>query len=156
MSHTRKASTIEGKNLGGRPRKFQDIETFENLLTDYFASCWDVDEETGRKMQIEPYTITGLAIALDTTRQVLLDYQNDPNLKEFTDSIKKAKMIVENYAETQLFKSKNVAGVIFNMKNNYGWKDVTEQKQDVNLQGSLNLKDLPDDNLLKKASQLTK
>ncbi len=43
-----------------------------------------------------PYTVTGLAVWLDTSRQTLNNYEVRP---EFFDSIKRAKQRVENYAK---------------------------------------------------------
>lgn len=79
------------------------------------------------------YTITGLALALDTTRETLLDYQERP---EFSDTIKAAKVKIENYWE-ELLIGGNATGPIFNLKNNYGWKDKTESELS-NPDGSLN------------------
>lgn len=85
-----------------------------------------------------PYTITGLALALDTTRKTLLDYEErasnyqpgddgyDPLYAKLSNTIKKAKAKVENYAETYLYNGKNTAGGIFNLKNNFGWADKQE------------------------------
>jgi hypothetical protein len=69
-----------------------------------------------------PYTISGLALALNTTRETLLDYQAK---KTYSDTIKAAKARCEAYVEERLFDS-NAAGVIFNLKNNYQWVDKQE------------------------------
>lgn len=42
---------------------------------------------------------------------------------EFSDAIKKAKTKIEESLEQRLLDGKNVVGVIFNLKNNFGWKD---------------------------------
>lgn len=129
----------------GCPRKFTSVKKLQKKIDSYFASCWDnipifgakgpimIDdiENPGQKkqltqrQQVKPYTITGLANALELTRQGLLDYENRD---EFADTIKRAKGLVEQYAEEQLFMQKNATGAIFNLKNNYGWKDKTEQE----------------------------
>ena len=62
-------------------------------------------------------------MALGTGRNVLIDYENR---EEFSNTIKRAKLLCENYAEESLFLGKNVAGAIFNLKNNYGWKEKQE------------------------------
>lgn len=99
----------------GRPLKFKSVEELDSKIQAYFDSC----DKDGT-----PYTFTGLSLALDTTRETLLDYEEKD---QYSDSIKKAKLRCENYAETSLFNGKNVAGVIFNLKNNYKrWKDKTE------------------------------
>lgn len=110
---------------GGRPLKFESAEELEQKANEYFSMC---DEKE------KPYTITGLALALDCDRLTLINYEKK---EEFFNTIKKIKLRVENYAEEQLMSGKgNTAGVIFNMKNNYGWKDKTETeatvKQEVN------------------------
>lgn len=110
-------------NKVGRPLKFESAEQLQKQIDDYFRSCHDGDDRL-----IRPYTITGLALALDTSRQTLLNYENQD---EYFDTIKKAKLKIENYAEEALFTSKQTAGVIFNMVNNYGWKNKQEHEQNV-------------------------
>lgn len=106
----------------GAPQKFKTPEEMQKQIDMYFLEC---DEKE------DPYTITGLALALDTTRETLLDYEKDnPKFAEFSDTIKKAKLKCQNYAEKRLFGQGQCAGVIFNMKNNYNWKDKTEHQVD--------------------------
>ena len=73
--------------------------------------------------QNKPYTITGMAVFLGTTRDLLVDYEKK---KKFSDTIKRAKERCHAYAEESLFIGKNPSGAIFNLKNNYGWKDKSE------------------------------
>lgn len=98
----------------GRPQNISDIEHLEKKINAYFAEC-DAKEK--------PYTICGLAYALDIDRRTLLNYEKTSN---FFPTIKKAKLRCEMYAEEQLYMGKNAAGVIFNLKNNYNWKDKIE------------------------------
>lgn len=114
----------------GRPQKFKTVEELEEKIDEYFASCFKEDGE-----RIRPFTITGLALALDTTRETLLDYEKSDKFAKFSDTIKKAKQTCQNYAEEHLFTSRNVIGAIFSMKNNYGWKDKTEV--DTNFKGNI-------------------
>jgi hypothetical protein len=121
----------QARKKSGRPRKFETVEELQTAIDAYFESCFEEftvalkDEEgkkTGERLikkQVEPFTITGLAIALDTTRQGLLNYEGR---EEFYDTIKKAKVRCENYAEKSLF-GNNATGPIFNLINNYGWKN---------------------------------
>ena len=83
--------------------------------------------------QIEPLTITGLALALGTTRTTLLDHEKEmvENVPEelrpqFSDAIKKAKSYIENYLEKYMYSGKNQTSAIFVAKNNFGWRDRTE------------------------------
>mgnify|MGYP006921309821 CR=1 FL=1 len=124
----------------GRPPKYKTVKELQLLIDAYFESCWaqKIDmfgnlmyfKENGKKtkrpvmIQIKPYTITGLALSIGTTRETLLDYQAK---NQFSDTIKRAKDACQNYAEESLFVGKNPAGAIFNLKNNYGqWKDKQE------------------------------
>jgi len=75
--------------------------------------------------QMKPYSITGLAVALNTSRQTLLNYEARP---EFFDTIKRAKDICERFLEEGLLCGEIPAAPgIFNAKNNYGWIDRTDQ-----------------------------
>jgi hypothetical protein len=100
------------KHEGGRPLKFSTPEEMQEKIDAYFACC-DENEE--------PITITGLALALDTTRELLCDYEEKD---EFSDTIKKAKLRVQHAYEKRLVKRGN-AGDIFALKN-FGWKDKQE------------------------------
>lgn len=116
----------------GRPRKFKTVEELQSKIDSYFESCWGEDQN-GEMIQKKPYTISGLALHLDTTRDTLLHYERDnPDFSDFFDTIKKAKQKCETYVEEYLFTGKNTAGAIFNLKNNYkGWKD--QQDIEMNL-----------------------
>jgi hypothetical protein len=118
----------------GRPMKFKSPQEIEKLADEYFKMC----DEKGK-----PYTITGLAIALDTDRKTLLNYEEKDG---FFPTIKKIKQKVENYAEEKLFNGNNTAGVIFNLKNNYGWVDKQEIDTKVNMSYEEKLKQVADDN----------
>ena len=102
------------KNPVGRPLKFKNEKELQKKIDAWLKSC---------KKEKRPLTITGLALALNTSRDLLVDYGNRD---EFSYTIKRAKLLCENYAEESLFLGKNVAGAIFNLKNNYGWKEKQE------------------------------
>lgn len=97
----------------GRPYKISKKEELQNKIDIYFKEC---------DMKSEPYTITGLCIALDICRDTLCEYAKK---EEFSDTIKKAKLRVENYLEKHLI-TDGGTGIIFNLKNNFGWKDKQE------------------------------
>lgn len=124
----------------GRPLKFQTKEELQEKIDAYYKSCWTqkIDmfgnpifekDKNGNKtdkpvlIQFKPYTITGLAVFLDTSRETLINYQER---EEFFDAIKRAKEKCHAFAEESLFVGKNPSGAIFNLKNNYGWKDKNE------------------------------
>lgn len=101
-------------NKGGRPKKYTEVEVMQQKIDKYFDKC-DKNKE--------PYTITGLALALDLDRKSINNYAKD---SEFFLTIKKAKLKVENYLEKYLIVGGNSTGTIFNLKNNFGWKDKQE------------------------------
>ena len=139
----------------GRPMKFQDIDELRAMILEYFKSAaphWEeqteyidrrdpksgkiviedgkvVQDKVTRKVKTKqkPLTVTGLAVALGTSRDVLLDYETTYSEKypEFSNTIKEAKEQIKAYAEESLFGT-NTAGVIFSLKNNWGFKDKYE------------------------------
>jgi hypothetical protein len=106
----------------GRPPKFKTASEMQKAIDAYFESCWGLDRD-GNKIQLRPYTVTGLANSIGMERKTLLDYQERD---EFSSTIKEAKKKVAQYVEEYLFMGKNQTGAIFNLKNNFDWKDKTE------------------------------
>ena len=118
----------------GRPRKYKTTSEVEYKIDKYFAEC---DEEN------RPYTVTGLALALGMSRQDLLNYseRTDEEGKQFFDTIKKAKNKIESRIEEGLLSGRyNSTGAIFNLKNNYGWKDKQEVEQSGGLDNTITIK----------------
>jgi len=97
----------------GHPLKFESVEQLQLQVDSYFTLT-PKDE----------WTITGLALALDTYRSVLCDYEKLDSRKEYSNTIKKAKLMVENGYEIDL-KKHGRSGTIFALKN-FDWKDKTE------------------------------
>ena len=96
--------------MAGRPKKYTSPEAMQADIDAYFQ---DMSDSGGHP------TVTGLALALDMCRDSLINYGKD---KEFFVTVKRAKLRIENYLETRLYENA-VAGTIFNLKNNFGWKD---------------------------------
>lgn len=116
------------KNAGGRPMKWNSPKELENLIEVYFLSLEDPDKPG---VYLRPPTITGLALALGTNRETLCNYEKRD---EFFDTIKEAKSRCEQWVEENAMLGKaNATFSIFNLKNNYGWKDKTEVENTVNL-----------------------
>lgn len=100
---------------GNKPLKFKTVKELEDKINLYFKNC-DKDHR--------PYTLTGLACELDTTRELLIEYGKKD---AYADTIKKAKLKIHQYAEESLWRGGGITtGVIFNLKNNWGWKDKSE------------------------------
>jgi hypothetical protein len=108
--------SVEAVKLG-RPLKFASPEELRFKIKEYF-------EDYCEEGKAHPPTITGLAVFLGTSRKVLMEYEDDR--PAFSNAIKKAKERIAAWTEEQLYRNTQVAGVIFNLKNNYGWKDRTE------------------------------
>lgn len=130
----------------GRPPKYNNAAEMQHLIDMYFLICrvhqtGNTELLTDLPVEDQLYvndihdahpTVTGLALAIDLTRQGLIEYENKP---EFSDTVKKAKARVEAYIEQRLY-YQNATGCIFNLKNNFGWKDT----QDVNLSASIKVR----------------
>lgn len=94
--------------------KYKTEQQFQQAVDKYFVDC----DKEGR-----PYTMSGLALALGIDRVTLVRY-GDKDL--FAPLVKKAKARVEQQLEENLYRLGNNSGIIFNLKNNYGWRDQVE------------------------------
>lgn len=103
----------------GRPPKYKTPEEMKKVIDEYFDT--DAWVEVNGKAEFQP-TVTGLAFALDMDRDTLLNYEKK---KEFIGTIKRAKQRIAIALEQRLY-GNTVTGVIFNLKNNFGWKDKQE------------------------------
>lgn len=108
-------------NPVGRPLKFKSLEELQEKIDAYFASTGRQVDKDGKEY-FEPVTITGLALALGTSRKVLMEYENKD---EYSNTIKEAKLRCENFAERMLYLGKSPTGPIFALKN-FSWTDKTE------------------------------
>ncbi len=135
---------MEKKN--GRPRKYTEAEIMQEKIDKYFESCYrpvtriidgkcvNVKNKNGEvlKEQYKPFTVTGLADALDMSRQSLLNYNKKD---EFFDTITRAKRKCELYAEERLFDKEGANGAKFSLANNFScWSD----KQKIEHSGNVN------------------
>ena len=129
----------------GQPLLFKTKEDLQEKIDAYFNSCYTVNEEWVKECT-RPLTISWLALDLETSRQTLINYEQK---EQFFDTIKKAKQRIESWTEEQLYRNTQVTGVIFNLKNNYDWKDKQEIDQTLKWELKVNnVKDLSDDELL--------
>jgi hypothetical protein len=149
----------------GRPLKFKSVRALQKAINAYFESCFDyqhdafgnrlvekdenghpITDDDGNKAyimkQVKPFTITGLANALDTTRELLVRWEDgkyddqDEDLTDeqrnhneqiatFSNTIKRAKQICYEYTEEALFNRGSATGAIFSLKNNWDWNKDT-------------------------------
>lgn len=120
------------KNPVGRPLLFKNKEELSKLIDEYFDWCDNRTrsvyiKELGDNMEISspaPYTMSGLARRIGIDRDTILNYSKK---EEFFGTIKAARERVQEDVETRLMETSNQSGAIFNLKNNFGWKDKTEQ-----------------------------
>lgn len=98
----------------GRPRAFKSVEEVEEKINAYFNYCEEKEK---------PYTMSGLAYYLGIDRKTLLNYSKN---EEYFHAIKKARDKVQMQLEECLYRLGNNSGVIFNLKNNFDWKDKME------------------------------
>lgn len=94
---------------------FKSVNDLVRIISQYFSFCIDGNKHL---------TFSGLAVWLGISRSSLSTFGK--RYPEYAETIKKAKGIVEAYFEELLLTKKNVAGVIFSLKNNFGWKDIQE------------------------------
>lgn len=99
-------------DVGGRPRIIPSPEEFDRRVDAYVADC---------KANSEPILLTGMILALGLSSRTSLDEY--ANYEGFSDSVKRAKAIVEHAYERKLATGEiQAAGPIFALKN-FGWKD---------------------------------
>jgi len=96
----------------GRPLLYETPEQMQAIIDAYFEErfCFDPPK---------PPTISGLAYALEMTTESLRNYESRD---EFFATVKRAKQRVEMSLEERL-DAAAPTGAIFNLKNNFGWKD---------------------------------
>lgn len=98
----------------GRPRKLKSVEEARKKIETYFDLC---DE------QKRAYSVIGLVLALG-----LSDYKHLAEFEEreeFTQLVKNARSRIERSYIEKLAEGKTIpAGLIFILKNNFGWKDI--------------------------------
>jgi hypothetical protein len=98
--------------MAGRPPIYENVEDMQRDIDSYFKQC----DSTGR-----PYTVAGLALALDMTTESLMNYQKTDL---FFGTVKKAKQKCETQMiERGLNGDQNATMTIFLAKCNYGYVD---------------------------------
>ena len=116
MTDPRKTETSEAltpRSRRGRPRIIKSVDKLTEDADAYFADC---DERN------KPFTMAGLAFWLGfTDRHGLNDYERQD---EYSATIKRLRLRIEQQRnETLLCRTTFTPGIIFDLKNNHGWKD---------------------------------
>lgn len=125
----------EEKRMVGRPKKYENAQEMQEKIDQYFVSCFKpILDKNGNPVmnpltgdfylqQYRPFTMSGLANALDMSRQSLLNYSKED---EFLDTIERARRKVEVYTEEKLFEKETCNGSKFSLSNNFGWTEKQE------------------------------
>jgi len=112
-------------NTGGRPPHFETPKELQKAINRYFNKCKPTLDEEGKVIDLNPPTVSGLALFLGfESRQSLYDYQK--RNKDFSYIIKRARLTIESHYEEGL-NYMAPAGKIFALKN-MGWSDKTEHE----------------------------
>ena len=97
----------------GRPfgtLKYDSLEELESGIDKYFAEC----DDKGK-----PYTMTGLALALNITPQTLCNYGTEDYAEgKYFETINRARMRCIDYAESRLYDKEGSNGAKFTLTNN--------------------------------------
>lgn len=118
------------QNKVGKPLRFKTPEELQDAIDEYFAFC-DNRISTFYSAKADgvvevldpaPYTMAGLARVLGISRQCLSEYSHR---EHYGDAIKAAREKVHEDVERRLME-KNATGAIFNLKNNFGWRDSSQ------------------------------
>lgn len=126
-------------NKVGRPLIFKSVKDIEDKIEEYFNYCDNrlvqgYDNKTNEQFAYispEPYTMSGLAYYLGIDRKTLLNYSNK---EEFFPTIKKARDRVEMDIDRRLNdKNAFTPGLIFNLINNFDWKQKSEVDQNIRI-----------------------
>lgn len=120
------------KHPGGRPPKFKSVKEIQVAIDNYFFNCDNRKieqlDKLGRIVEVKvkaPYTMSGLANSLNISRETLCDYRKNKG-DEFSEAITCARAKVQEDIENRLMETRNEKGAIFNLINNFGWKQKTE------------------------------
>jgi len=100
--------------------KYKTVDELQKAIDNYFAVDAFVIDGEGVKTFLP--TMAGLALSLDVDRRTIVNYAHN---EEYFPTIRKAKARIEAFIETRLY-GNNVTGCIFNLKNNFDWKDKQE------------------------------
>lgn len=122
----------KGNKYAEAKLQYKTVEELSGIIEEYFNYCDNKTKELHSEKlgtmvvpDPQPYTMSGLAYALDMSRQSLINYGKRD---KYFDAIKKARRRVEADVERRMNgRDTFTPGLIFNAKNNFGWKDRTEQ-----------------------------
>jgi len=106
---------------------FKTVDELEEKVESFFTSedAFIINYKDEVEDKIFAPTMAGLALHLGVDRRTLVNYSNK---EEYFPTIRKARARIESHLEKKLY-GNNVTGLIFNLKNNFDWKDKSEVAQ---------------------------
>lgn len=137
----------------GQKRRFMSPQHLQSMIDEYFESCNGplldrygnlVYDKDGRlvKTQVEPWTVSGLALYLGVSTNTLKKYRQgmiDSLLTEmkadtddymtFSSVVLRARQKIEGYAEKRLYDKDGQYGARFVLDNAFGWLSKKEQAE---------------------------
>lgn len=137
----------------GQKKRFMSPQHLQSMIDEYFESCNGplldrygnlVYDKDGRlvKTQVEPWTVSGLALYLGVSTNTLKKYRKgmiDSLLDEmkadtddymtFSSVVLHARQKIEGYAEKRLYDKDGQYGARFVLDNAFGWVSRKEQSE---------------------------
>jgi hypothetical protein len=124
-------TTVDFKDYKPAPGRFKikDYETFEKFVDDYFEEAQEWNDKTHKWTQKYHPSMTGLALHCGLSYKGFWVEQPKRG-EDFKSLVSESKARIEEHNIQQLYRKNQVTGVIFNLKNNFGWKDKQEIEHD--------------------------
>ena len=126
----------------GRPKKYKSKKALADAIERYFRSISrtiqaqdaygqnifnDDDEAIMVTQYIRPPSISGMCLYLGIDRSTWQNYCDEKLHPEFESVTAMTRARIEAWLEEQLLmREKGVQGIIFNLQNNYGWREKKE------------------------------
>ena len=130
------------KNVVGAPRKYESANALSKAVNQYFRSiCYEdyVRDAQGRpvlNLDNEPIrhvffavapTIPAMCLRLGITPRTWRNYCDENKHPEFAKVTSMTMAVLEAWlANESVTREKSLQGILFNLKNNYGWTDKQE------------------------------
>lgn len=137
----------------GQSRRFMSPQHLQSMIDEYFESCngplldrygnlvYDKDGHLV-KTQVEPWTVSGLALYLGVDTTTLKQYRlgrvddlldkmqvDTDDIMTFSSVVLKARQKIESYAEKRLYDRDGQMGARFVLDNAFGWVSRKEQSE---------------------------
>lgn len=120
LSITREVKLTEWVDTGERTAKGKAVYAERDVLGADGQPIY-------KTVYTSPPTVTGLCLALGISRGTWENYADSETYPGYADVVTAARLRLEAYLEEELLsREKGVQGIIFNLQNNYGWREKRE------------------------------